>query len=142
MSGLPLAIHQLVPETEEPPAYPIAAEAPVYLEPQPYYEPVAYAYSPSLIPAAPYPSPVTYSPVLAATEFQGFHRVSCFVSRVQNHFPSVHGRTHVHANVRIYVYVFVYLSIHLKMCVCVCVLCGLWERKGFPVHQEQSQIPM
>jgi hypothetical protein len=49
---------------EEPPMYPVAAEAPVYLEPQPYYEPVAYEYppvvAPSLAPAVAYP------PVLAA----------------------------------------------------------------------------
>ncbi len=40
---------------EEPPAYPVMAEAPVYLEPQPYYEPVAYQYPP-VAPAVSYPS--------------------------------------------------------------------------------------
>lgn len=29
---------------------PVAAEAPVYLEPQPYYEPVAYEYPPVVAP--------------------------------------------------------------------------------------------
>jgi len=42
---------------EEPPMYPVM-EAPVYVEPQPYYEPVAYAYppmAPSLAPGVAYP---------------------------------------------------------------------------------------
>jgi len=46
---------------EEPPMYPVM-EAPVYVEPQPYYEPVAYQYPPVLAPSAA--PAVAYPPVL------------------------------------------------------------------------------